>query len=574
MAETASSLVLAVLTPNGCHMKFKARFPRFVSGLLAAGFFFPPICHCGSANNQQQQPPRRGSIAQGESFNKGLIALKENRLEAALIELTSAEREDPVDPRIHNFRGIVLARLGKITEAAVEYEEAIHLDPGMEDAYRNLGYLEWTEHNLERAREALVRAVELSPKDSFAHYYLGRVRLDEKFFAEAFRELKLSDVPWPVEPGFLLEAAEGYLALGRQEEGRKTLRQLALLPLPDAQSVRVAALLLTVHENESAIGVLRKLSDRQPTALVPWAQFDLALACLFAGRYEEAANQAQNLISALHSTGSASGQMVQAWSLAGIAYARFGQGDKAVDALRRAAGLAPDREEHWLNLTRELMGLGRYSEAISAVQDGLTANPESYSLHLRLGAADLAAGHYEEAETVFRNLVEAGDPLPTSYIGLAQVLLRMGRAEEAATELSAAQEKLGAIFLLSYFRGLSLDRAGKRSEAIPAFQEAIRLNPGSAEAHLELGKTELTVGHVNDAIAELEEALHLSPGNVPARRLLSQAYQRAGDAKRAAKFAITSTETPPAAEGDLLGDFVLPEWQTPEESKKDQALHQ
>lgn len=574
MAETASSLVLAVLTPNGCHMKFKARFPRFVSGLLAAGFFLPPICHCGSANNQQQQPPRRGSIAQGESFNKGLIALKENRLEAALIELTSAEREDPVDPRIHNFRGIVLARLGKITEAAVEYEEAIHLDPGMEDAYRNLGYLEWTEHNLERAREALVRAVELSPKDSFAHYYLGRVRLDEKFFAEAFRELKLSDVPWPVEPGFLLEAAEGYLALGRQEEGRKTLRQLALLPLPDAQSVRVAALLLTVHENESAIGVLRKLSDRQPTALVPWAQFDLALACLFAGRYEEAANQAQNLISALHSTGSASGQMVQAWSLAGIAYARFGQGDKAVDALRRAAGLAPDREEHWLNLTRELMGLGRYSEAISAVQDGLTANPESYSLHLRLGAADLAAGHYEEAETVFRNLVEAGDPLPTSYIGLAQVLLRMGRAEEAATELSAAQEKLGAIFLLSYFRGLSLDRAGKRSEAIPAFQEAIRLNPGSAEAHLELGKTELTVGHVNDAIAELEEALHLSPGNVPARRLLSQAYQRAGDAKRAAKFAITSTETPPAAEGDLLGDFVLPEWQTPEESKKDQALHQ
>jgi tetratricopeptide (TPR) repeat protein len=165
--------------------------------------------------------------------------------------------------------------------------------------------------------------------------------------------------------------------------------------------------------------------------------------------------------------------------------------------------------------------------------------------------------------------VEAGDPLPTSYIGLAQVLLRMGRAEEAATELSAAQQKLGAAFLISYFRGLSLDRAGKRSEAIPAFQEAIQLNPSSAEAHLELGKTELTVGHVNDAIAELEEALHLSPGNVQARRLLSQAYQRAGDVKRAAKFANTSTETPPTAEGDLLGDFVLPEWQTPQESKKD-----
>jgi superkiller protein 3 len=231
--------------------------------------------------------------------------------------------------------------------------------------------------------------------------------------------------------------------------------------------------------------------------------------------------------------------------------------------------LGPDREEHWLNLTRELMELSRYSEAISAVQEGLAACPKSYALHLRLGAADLSAGRYEEAETVFRNLVEAGDPLPTSYIGLAQVLLRVGRAEEAASELSAAQRKLGATFLISYFRGLSLDRAGKREEAIPAFQEAIRLNPTSPEAHLELGKIELAVGRVKDAIVELQHALQLSPGNVQAQRLLSQAYRRTGDAKRAAKYADTSSEKPPAAEGDLLGDFVLPEWQMPEESRKD-----
>jgi len=549
-------------------MILKLRFLGFVSCLWATALFLPPISHGKSANHQQRTPPQ-DSIGQGESFRRGLSALKENRLEAALAELTAAEQEDANDPRIHNFRGIVLARLGQSTEAASEYQEAIRLDPLIEDAYRNLGYLEWTEHHLERARVALVRAVELSPTDSFAHYYLGRVQLDGQLYAEAFRELELSDVPWPVEPGFLIEVAAGYLALGRQEEARKTLHQLASLPLPDAQTVRVASLLLAVHENDTAIGLMRKLSGRQGAALAPWAQFDLSLAHLLAGRYEEAADQVQHFISALPSTPSESDQIVPWWSLAGIAYARLGQGDRAVDAFDRAAALAPDREEYWLNLTRELMELSRYREAISAVQEGLAASPESYALHLRLGAADLSAGRYEEAETVFRNLVEAGDPLPTSYIGLAQVLLRMGRAEEAASELSAAQRKLGAIFLISYFRGLSLDRAGKRDEAVPAFQEAIRLNPNSPEAHLELGKTELAVGRVNDAIVELQHARHLSPGNVQAQRLLSQAYRRAGDAKRAAQFADTSTEAPPAAEGDLLGDFVLPEWQMPEESKKD-----
>jgi tetratricopeptide (TPR) repeat protein len=551
-------------------MKLKRRFLGFASCLWATGLFLSPASHCKSANNQQRTR-HQDSVGQGESFRRGLSALKENRLEAALEELTAAEREDPNDPQIRNFRGIVLARLGQNTKAASEYREAIRLDPLLEDAYRNLGYLEWTEHNLERAREALVRAVELSRKDSFAHYYLGRVQLDGQFYAEAFQELELSDVPWPVEPGFLIEVATGYLALGRQEEGGKTLHQLASVPLLDAQSVRVASLLLAVHENDSAIDLIRKLSGRQGAALAPWAQFDLALAYLFAGRYQQAADQAQNFLSTLRSPEMESGQIASGWSLAGIVYARLGQGDRAVDAFGRAAALAPDREEHWLNLTRELMELSRYGEAISVVQDGLAASPKSYALHLRLGAADLSAGRYEDAENVFRNLVEAGDPLPTSYIGLAQVLLRMGRAEEAAAELSAAQRKLGAMFLISYFRGLSLDRAGKRLEALPAFQEAIRLNPSSAEAHLELGKTKLAVGRVDDAIVELEEALHLSPGNVQARRLLSHAYRRAGDAKRAAMYADTSAEAPPAAEGDLLGDFVLPEWQVPEEGKKDEA---
>ena len=127
-------------------------------------------------------------------------------------------------------------------------------------------------------------------------------------------------------------------------------------------------------------------------------------------------------------------EMAPAWSLVGLAYARLGHGTLAVEALRQAATLDPHREEGWLNLTRELMELGRYAEAISAAEKGIAANPNSYVLQLRLGAASLAAGQYHDAERVFRSLADAGDPLPTSYIGLAQVLLREGRAEDAVSE--------------------------------------------------------------------------------------------------------------------------------------------
>src|SRR5207247_3719170 len=112
------------------------------------------------------------------------------------------------------------------------------------------------------------------------------------------------------------------------EDARRTLHQLASLPLADAPAVRVASLLLAVHENDTAIGLLRKLCARQGAALAAWAQFDLALAHLLAGRYDDAADQVQLFISALHATRSESEHLVPWWSFAGIAYVSLVQGDR------------------------------------------------------------------------------------------------------------------------------------------------------------------------------------------------------------------------------------------------------
>ncbi len=515
-----------------------------------------------SANPYPQSLPSR-SDPQNDAFQQGLIALKENRLEVALEKLTTAERERSADARIRNVRGIVLARLGRTSEAAGEYREAIRLDAQLEDTHRNLGFLEWTEHHLENARTELQRALELAPDDSFARYYLGRVQLDANLYAEAFRELERSGVPWPSDAEFLIQTATGYRDLGRQEEARKIAGRLVDMQLSDAQSVSAAGLFVSLHANDAAIDLLRKLRARQPGS-APWAHFDLALAYLLSGRHDNAASEAHDYLEALRpgSTDTRAGS--QGWSLIGIAKARLGQGDSAIDAFRRAAALDPGQEELWLNLTRQLMDLNRYADAISATQVGLAANPKSYALHLRLGAAYLASDRYAEAEQTFHELVRAGDPLPTSYIGLAQVLLRTGRAEDAVSELTAAGEKLGPNFLIAYFQGLALNRAAKPQQAAAAFEESVRLNPNSAEAHLGLGKTELALGRVTDATRELEESRRLNPGNVQAQRLLTQAHRRTGD--NTPQKGDSGAEVPLDPQEHLVDDFLLPQWEMPSKS--------
>ncbi|HTF43079.1 MAG TPA: tetratricopeptide repeat protein [Terriglobales bacterium] len=507
---------------------------------------------------------------QDDAFQRGLAALKTGKYADALDALTIAESRHPDDPRIRNFRGIALAHLGQDGKATEEYREAVRLDPGLEDAYRNLGFMEWNDRHLEAAREALERAVQLAPADAFAHYYLGRVDLDLQRYAQAIQELNKPEVPSPPDAAFSIQLAAAYLAVARGGDAAKLLDHLASQPLSGRQTIQVASLLIAVRHKDVAVALVQQLN--RSSANSEWTKFDLALVYLLAGYDEKAILQAQASVESVPQPAKTSPGTAPAWSLIGIAYARLKQGDQSVNAFRQAAANAPSEEEQWLNLTRELMDLSRFSEAISAVQSGLVAIPKSYALNLRLGAAQLSAGHYAEAESVFRDLVTAGDPLPTGYVGMAQVLMRTGRADEAANELAEAEKKIGPNFLISYFRGLSLARAAKPSEARSAFQEALRLNANSAEAHLNLGKTQLALNQSAEAITEFEQTLHLSPGNVQAKRLLSQAYRRKGDGDNAVKFAEASRAAPVDPESDLLEDFFVPHWQQPSDNSRSASV--
>ena len=488
---------------------------------LAVGL---PVSARSTSLSSLQQAVSQSATAT-DAFQDGLAALKDNRPADALKYLAAAEQQRPDDPRVHNFRGIALVQLGRASEAAGEYETAIRLDPKMADAYRNLGFLDWNGRQLEAARQNLERATALAPGDQFAHYYLGRVLLDQQKFAVAIKEFELSRIAMPDDPGFLLQLAAAYAAAQRAQDATTLLDRVASL------------------------------------SLTPPQRFNLALSYLLTGQYENSIAHARKFLAAAPPNDTGSPAIAQAWSLIGISAAHTSDTQRSVDALRRAAGLQPTNEELWLNLTRELMELSRFPEAVATAQEALAALPTSYALHLRLGATQLAADHYAEAERAFRDLVSAGDPLPTGYVGLAQVLLRTGRAEEAISLLGDARQRIGDSFLIDYFLGLALERAAKPSEALQAFQNAETLNPGNTEIHISIGKAQLALAHNGDAIAEFQVALKLAPGNVQATRLLTQAAGRAGKSVDASSVVEPITSASDDQQRDLIGDFFIPQWQ-------------
>lgn len=410
-----------------------------------------------------------------DPFQRGLAALRQDRAQEAIEAFTAAEKMHPEDARIHNFLGVALMAAGNTKAASAEYLRATELNEQFEDAYRNLGYLEWATHEDDRARLHLERALALEPSDKFALYYLARVDIDD-------------------------------------------------------------------HEPAPALHRFERLGNR----------FDVALAYLYAGRYQDSAKAARGLpLSADVST------------IVGVAEAKLGNESAATAAFEKAAELEPGREEHWLNLSGELMGGSHYQKALADVEAGLRANPRSYALQLRLGAVQLALGDYSAAEKIFRDLVEAGDPLPTSVVGLAQVLLRTGRADEAVALLRSAEGRLGPQFVILYFEGLALDRSGDRNSALASFRRAVEANPESPEAHFGAGRLLLALGRAQEAASELETVLRLQPGNLAARRLLRVAHGRTGNKNLTLTPDTQNDDASPSA----IGDFILPDWEAPGQSR-------
>jgi protein O-GlcNAc transferase len=78
---------------------------------------------------------------------------------------------------------------------------------------------------------------------------------------------------------------------------------------------------------------------------------------------------------------------------------------------------------------------------------------------------------------------------------------------------------------------LDLAERGQVREAIAHYTEALRIAPGDAKAHNNLGNALVLVGKVNEAIPHYLESLRLNPQSMDARRRLKDLKQQIGERK-------------------------------------------
>jgi tetratricopeptide (TPR) repeat protein len=242
----------------------------------------------------------------------------------------------------------------------------------------------------------------------------------------------------------------------------------------------------------------------------------------------------------------------------------YEQHDAAAVCYRRAHLLQP-RSFRWLyHLGWVQAAQGHHEDAVATLAAALRSKPDDLPSQLRLAESLIAIGQWNESRRIAESTVREHPDNAEARYDLARALAGAGDVAAANASYEKACDLFPQYGAAHYALGMSYRKLGRDDESrqhfalyeqnkttVPPLEDPLRrevtaLNLGSV-AHIRRGADLERVGRIDEAIAEQQEALRVDPGAVQAHINLIALYGRLGrfdEAERhyQAAFAIDSNQ--------------------------------
>lgn len=207
-----------------------------------------------------------------------VAALKLDHLEEAESFCRSALAQDPGHQDLWLLLGLILQRQRKPNEALVPFARLTELYPQDSTHWTNYATALHRAGDVEAARTAIRRAVELAPDEPERLDQLGLLCLELGAPRSARTALLRASEQAPAVASIRIHAARASVACHDISSGDLLLQWREWLPLPDDLQLELADLLTQVSEQWDALELLEDLAKRKPT--------DWAVQLLLAKVYE------------------------------------------------------------------------------------------------------------------------------------------------------------------------------------------------------------------------------------------------------------------------------------------------
>jgi len=366
-------------------------------------------------------------------LGKGYDALRQDRYEDAVNEFRAALHLDPTLVMRARFPlGVALFELKQSDQARLEFETVRREAGEHPNISYYLGRLDLLDQNFASAVRNLTKAIAKPPFPDTA-YYLGVACFKQGDLAAAEKWLKQAAQGQPRDSLARYQLAMVYRKQGREEEAKKAFAESAELRRRDTDESELrtqCAQMLDVGPRAEARALCQRLYDP---------------------------DDAERL------------------TALGTIYGQHGDLEAALEPLRRAAELAPERPQMQYNLAFTYYRMGRFEEARAPIAKAVERWPDVFQLNFLYGAV----------------LAKLGDD--------AAAYQALGRAHELNRQDAGAADLLYRTALALARKSLA---ARQYPDALRYFGEAAKLQPGEAEPHRGMAGIYTLTGHPAEAAAE------------------------------------------------------------------------
>lgn len=217
----------------------------------------------------------------------------------------------------------------------------------------------------------------------------------------------------------------------------------------------------------------------------------------------------------------------------GTAYLAARQPDDAKAAFTAALAQRSEHPPARIGLARLAAAAGDIDGAMQVTADVLATTPGMVEALLLKADLHLVRGENEAALEALRAVVKLEPKNGAARYGIAILLLRERRLDEAATEAAAMKKALPRDIRATYLEGLISFRRGEPAKAKDLILQVLKVAPDHPPSQLLGGAIAYQLGEYASADEQLRKVLARFPRSGYARGLLALTYLRLGQPGRA-----------------------------------------
>ncbi len=397
-----------------------------------------------------------GKHSAAAAFDEGQNAQQRGDLNSAVKFYTTAIAADASLFQAYYQRATALLGLGREAEAQADLKKVTELEPGFARAHRGLGQMFLDRGQLEDAKRALQRALELDPKLTGVRIYYASALLrsgepqraiehlrfaidqrEEVTLAYALvgvaeeRVGKLAEAFADYSRGIELEANNATAHEGRARlfEARGEIARAiedysaAYRNQPSRElAVKLAELHTRAGQSQAAIQLYRRLLLEKPDDFA----IRVEMACLMAenGQGEEAEKEITRVVAAKPKDS-------KLLARAGDFFFKE-KPAQAADYYKRSLEADPNNNRARVQLGASLVRSMQIEAAVPVLGDAISREPDNYAAHASLATALFKQKQYPEAAREFIWIIRVRPEVPASYYFLAISLDHLADCEQAS----------------------------------------------------------------------------------------------------------------------------------------------